>query len=127
MPYIDVNRPSKIEDRPEFAGIYNRWGLYNYQMPGWKHHVCFTGHSYEGWQRLQFPPPRFNYGEGDDAYLHAKEMELGLPVKQIDLTVYHLFHGLNRLNHGANPEWVSQNQTGESARIRRIKASVHSK
>ena len=122
LEHVDPSNPHDIQKHPSFGGVFNRWGLYNYQMSGWKHHVCFTGHTKEGWERLGFPPPRVNYGEGDDAWLWNVENNLGCHVHQVDLTVYHLFHGENRIGMGGPGIWSEQNQDARSARLRRVQS-----
>lgn len=129
MPFVNLEDIDAIQQQPDFFNIYSRWGVYNRDMATWKHHVCFTGHTKEGWRKLGFPPPLFEFGEGDDSWLWKREHELGLYVNQIDLTVYHLFHGKNRQGGEPPAIWQEQNlgyynppdDTQMSLRVRKAK------
>lgn len=118
MAHIDPGDPHAIQAHDDFGGVANRLGMHNHEMHEWKHHVCFTGHTPQGWEHLGFPPPRLNYGEGDDAWLWQREYDEGLPVNQVDMAVYHLFHGTDRIGNGGPGSWVTQNQDGRAARLR---------
>jgi len=121
-----------FQEIPEFRGVFNRWGIYNHEMHGWKHHVCFSGQTREDWEMHGFIP----IVSHDDAWLWGAEQDLteitGINhhVNQIDLTVYHQFHGVTPSSAPGSDLWYLQNYNhpaphGEtppySARLLRIR------
>jgi len=106
-----------FQEISHFRSIYNRWGLYNYDMHTWKHHICFSGQTREDWEICGFIPVLdiADKGNWDDAWLWAREQEftertgINYYVNQIDLTVYHQFHGETICSSPANDIWYMQN------------------
>ena len=113
-----------IQEAPGFMHWHNRLGLYNHQMHGWNHHVCFSGQTREDWDIHNFLPPSSDTSVPiDDAYLHGVEHRLtqgtGInhQVHKVDLTVYHQFHGSSFVSGPPNDIWNMQNYGRPAPRV----------
>lgn len=104
-----------LQTMPGFSGVYNRWGLFNRDMWQWKHHVCFSGQTREDWDLHNFLPGAEEFGEADDAWLWGIEDKLSREtgeihyINQIELVIYHQFHGASRNDALGNDIWFMQN------------------
>jgi glycosyltransferase involved in cell wall biosynthesis len=85
---------SSLNTLPDFWSDRGPWGYTNMEARRYHHHLSFSGQLREQWERIGFlPAVEANDFQGDDSWIHAREMAMDRPAKHIpELEVYHQDH-----------------------------------